>query len=528
MRRTTTSTFDGAPESAPARQIATETTRWDADGNILEQVERGFTATPIAPAPATRTLRTRMTYATDPAGRYRQRICRVRQEDADGAVLADTLTMYDDRPPGTVGAHGLVTARFALVLTDESAAEVYGDAPPDWAALGYLRRPEGPGWWVRLGAYTRSVAADGTIHGTLTGIRGHVSTLAMDPTGCYPARVTDAVGNTVTADFDPRCCQPVELTEPSGATRRARFDALARPVTMIEPGADEAEPTVTYAYRSDRLPIVIEARHRGALGGPPLERRDLLDGAGRLLERRSRDEIGEVTDSCTQFGARGLPVRHYLPHRPTSEHYTVPDPTRPHAELFYDALGRPLRTIGPDGTTLTVHRLPDGFEETDAAGRTVRHHVDASGRTVRTDEESAGHTHTATFQLDLKGNLLEHTDPAGSTSRFRYDLFGRLLRTERPEATHVAVLDPAGNSVESRSGGAVVLRTFDRANRIAEVRHGSAAAPRCCAASTTTTGVRRRPTRARTPRAGGSCGWTTRAAAPSWTTTRVVASRSRP
>jgi YD repeat-containing protein len=101
--------------------------------------------------------------------------------------------------------------------------------------------------------------------------------------------------------------------------------------------------------------------------------------------------------------------------------------------------------------------------------------LDASGRVVRTEQRLAGRIIVTTDSFDLKGAVLEHVDATGAVSRFTYDLLGRVLRVSRPEATQVAVLDPSGNTVESRSGSARVLRSFDVADRPVAVHHGSAA-----------------------------------------------------
>ena len=152
----------------------------------------------------------------DPTGRYRQRTARVRQDDGAGTVVADTLTFYDGRPLGEVGPAGLVTARHGAALTDELAAAVYGAQLPDFAALGYDRRGEAPGWWIPLGTYPRTVDAQGVVRGDLTRCAARRRRLALDPTGCTRPTVTDAVGNTVAAEFDPRSYQPVRLTAPRG------------------------------------------------------------------------------------------------------------------------------------------------------------------------------------------------------------------------------------------------------------------------------------------------------------------------
>jgi RHS repeat-associated protein len=481
LRQTTTSVFEGA--ATAISWIVTEQIAWNADGNVTEAVEHSFVQGQAQP---TATLHTFTDYAVDASGRFRQRLSRVRQTDGDGTLLGETRTEYDHRPAGQVGANGLVTARAALALMDAQATALYGAEMPNFAAMGYTRRTGVNGWWVELGHYDRTVDASG-LHGRVTGPRGAVSELTFDAAECYPVRVRDGLGNELQAEFDLRLYQPTAVIEPSGARSTARFDALARLLHTVEPGDTNADPTVAYSYDTS-LPLQITVSRRTSATTPRLVERQFLDGSGRLLERRVTDTGGELIEACNVFGPRGLLVRSYLPRRPVSSAYAPPASGDAHAALFYDAVGRAIRTTRPDGVVSSVHYLPGIVEEADEednrtdasathAGTITRRFVDAAGRITRIEQRLGTQVLTSRDTYDVKGRLLEHVDASGAATRFSCDLLGRVLQVERPEQTQVAVVDPSGNVVQSRTGTARVLRRFDLGNRPTEVRHGSDAAP---------------------------------------------------
>ncbi|QIG39965.1 hypothetical protein G5T42_11120 [Microbacterium sp. 4R-513] len=462
----TKSVFEGAAD--PVSRIVTEQLAFDADGNPTEARERSF-----AGAVQTGELRTRTDYAVDPTGRYRQRVARILQQDGPGAVLSDLRIRYDGLPAGQVGAQGLVTERLALAVTAAAVADVYGADTPDFAGLGYQRVPGDDGWWVRLGAYERTDAG-GTVRGRITGPMGGVATLEFDPTGCYPVRSVDALGNVLTADFDLRTYRPTRVVHPSGGESAAVYDALARTVKTIEDGDSPVTPTVAFEYGAASTPVVVTARRATRPGSDPIVERQYLDGDGRIVERRRTDAAGEVADAATVFGARGLPVRAYLPRRVAGA-WAPPPAGLPHTSMTYDALGRAVRTVRPDGSVATVAYTPGMTEETDAAGSRTRRHLDAGGRVVRIDQLLGARWLTSTFEIDGKGAVAAQVDAAGNRTEFTRDLLGRVLRIVRPEATQVVVLDAANNPVEARSGAHRVFRAFDLGGRPTAVRHGSLA-----------------------------------------------------
>ncbi len=113
---------------------------------------------------------------------------------------------------------------------------------------------------------------------------------------------------------------------------------------------------------------------------------------------------------------------------------------------------------------------PDGLHKQTP----TRTHLDITGRVLEIDENLNGRWITSTYEYDLKGNLLAHTDANGNIVRTWFDCLSRPLRVERPESSTITVYDAASNPVESRNrSGQSVLRSFDRCNRLVEVRHTS-------------------------------------------------------
>ncbi len=476
----TRSVFEG--QTTPVSRIVTTQTAWTPDGNVTSAVEQAYDATTATPA---QELRTDTEYAEDPSGRFRQRVSRIVQHDGTGAVLSDLRTDYDALPNGHVGAQGLVTHRSALAIPDILAAAVYGADPPDFAAAGYVRPAGADGWWIELGHFERTVDAAG-VHGRITGPNGGVNTLLMDPSDCYPVEVADAVGNRLTAEFDLRSYQPTTMVDPSGARTEVRFDALARLTATIEPGDTAGDPTRALAYDTAVSPIVVTETTATGTGQARRTQRQFFDGTGRMLQQRLADESGEIVADAKDYGARGLPVRSYLPYRAPGAGYAPPASDAPHVQLRYDAMGRVVSTLQPDGALATVTYLPGLIEERDAeqnrtdpgaphAGALIRRHLGPAGRVVRVDQVADGHTITTSDRHDIKGDLVEHTDALGASVRFDRDLLGRPLRITRPESTQVLVLDPSGDVVESRTGSARVFRAYDLARRPTAVRHDTAA-----------------------------------------------------
>ena len=221
--------------------VTTTETAFDAAGNPTREVE-----TTERPGRAPVVRETRTTYTTDPEHRFAALPARVRKLDGAGKVLSDQVFRYDERPDGSAGSRGLLTAREELVLTDALVTDVYGAIPPDFRHHGYHRRPGEDGWWVT------------TFHGrfdTVTGLRttttgplGHPREVRYSADRCFPEVVTDSLGNATATRYDVRTARVCEVVDPAGAVTTVTHDPLGRPETVVRPGDSADLPTVRHHY----------------------------------------------------------------------------------------------------------------------------------------------------------------------------------------------------------------------------------------------------------------------------------------
>lgn len=470
-------------QPAPVATLTTANVSFDAAGNVTETVQ---TAENPADPSQTSTLRTVTSYAADPAGRFPAKAWRVTQTDGTGAVVADTVTVYDHQPEGTVGTQGLVTARSALALTSAQTATAYGAQQPDFAALGYHQRAGEDGWWVSLAAYNRTDDAAG-LSGTVTGPLGGVTQFTFDATRTVPVSITDPAGNTAVAAHDYRVNRVVSLTEASGETYTAAFDPLSRPVSLVHPGDTTALPTLTFEFNAATVPVTTAVHQRAVSGQTAtIDSRSRYDGAGRLLERRVRDESGEIVLESHTYCARGMLATSHQPSRAVGPDYAPPAPGAPHTSMNYDALGRLVRVANPDGSVRTISYGPLLIEEADEednnsggphAGTPVRKHLDPTGRVISVQLDLGGRAIADSHSYTVKGELSSHVDALGNEVQVWHDCLGHTIRADRPECSSRSVYDPAGNPVRAQSATDVlVVRNFDKLNRPLTVRYGSAAA----------------------------------------------------
>ncbi|MGW3963382.1 RHS repeat domain-containing protein [Amycolatopsis sp. NPDC005003] len=431
--------------------VTTKETAFDTAGNPTREVE-----TTERPGREPVVRETRTEYATDPEHRFAALPARVREVDGTGEVLGDRIFRYDEEPDGAAGSHGLLTAREELVLTDALVAGVYGAHPPDLRHHGYHRRPGEDGWWVT------------TFHGRLDTVAG-LRTTTTDPLGhtrevrysadrCFPEVATDPLGNVTVTRYDVRTAQVCEVTDPAGAVTTLTHDPLGRPETVVRPGDSAELPTVRYRYDGTR--VTTEQR---AVSGEVevLVSAELRDGAGRLLERRHAELLGDVVDEHHEYCARGLVCR-------TSRVFRDGDPVPTPAEFRYDALGRPLDVAedhsseegvfdllgrelrGPDGAVHVRDAAGNVVESRTAGGHTVFRVRDGCGRVVAVLVDDPHGTPVTTFThhdggLPVPlgagphscGRLVRVTDECGVT-QFGYDALGRPAE-KRWRPAHVAV-----------------------------------------------------------------------------------------
>jgi hypothetical protein len=401
-------------------------------------------------------------------------------------------------------------------------------------------------------------AGDGPARGLVVAARdarGALARLKYDGFGCCVIRETDAAGLVRELTHDYRVLRPRTETDPNGTLTRVAYSPLglvrAQHTSGKDGAGDAAEPSVRVdydllAFQQRRQPIsartIRRVRHDSDPDVAPDERDatiqtvDYTDGFGRLLQSRTQAEDVQFGDERSGAGVidedqgklvtatagtprpagapervivsgwqrydnKGRVIARFEPFR--SEGWEFAEPVE--AELgrqttmTFDALGRGVRAVGPDGSEhRVVHGVPvdlarpDSFDPTpwetytydpnDNAGRTHRDtsaayrthwntpssvETDALGRAVATvarngpDPDDRHVTETA---YDIRGNVGAITDALGRRAfTYRHDLAGRRWRSESIDAGRIDTVPGAlDETIESRDArGALSLAALD-------------------------------------------------------------------
>ena len=146
----------------------------------------------------------------------------------------------------------------------------------------------------------------------------------------------------------------------------------------------------------------------------------------------------------------------------------VRDPGQPAVRSEYDALGRVIAQVNPDGTATTTTYDRGTQRITDANGTVHTHHVDAFGRITAIDEAVNDTVATTRYvHRFATGELEQITDANGGVYSFAYDRLGRkLLEHDADRGEWRMNYDPNGNMIARRDANQQVTRMeYDALNR---------------------------------------------------------------
>lgn len=399
--------------------------------------------------------------------------------------------------------------------------------------------------------------------------KGHETEIDYDGFLLFPTEVGGPTGLRMTVTHDYRVMQPSLVVDPNGNRTSYRYTPLgllASVATMGPEGEAVGDtpdtPSMRYVYdllafenspEADRQPMSVTTIQRHFHANGPFDDpvpRDLStgtveysDGFGRLLQARADAE--ETTFGDTTFGedaglpedqalppgsatplampnrvrvsgavtydSKGRAIETFEPFFDTGLAYAAPTDQQfgRRSQIFYDAIGRQLRTRSPDGAeSWTVPGVPlaldtpsdftptpwesYAYDANDlaplsqspvdgsslAASAPGDHaftpssiEVDALGRTIRAVERfgpDQSDELTTRTRYDIRGNPLDVTDALGRVAfRYRYDQLNRVLRTDSIDAgSSLSFSDAAGLPLEQRdSKGALALSAYDALNR---------------------------------------------------------------
>lgn len=378
-----------------------------------------------------------------------------------------------------------------------------------------------------------------------------------------PHRITDANDTIVEVQYDPLGMVVVSAMQGTvldavgssalyGCDRLSAYAAQTAPTfeaILAEPERFLQTANQFFYYELDswtrlgsplrslsllREDLVYDGRGARSPGGQVQIVIGYLDGFGRALQSKqlvepgpavARDASGAVmldaagrpqdvevvapsrrwlVSGHTVYNNKQQPVRQYEPFFSTTAAFEPDEALRRYgvsASLFYDALGRQIRTELPNGTATRVEltpwsvrsfdpndtvqasryrrereALPAGNWERTALTRALAHadtpsivHLDPLGReVVQVETSAAGPDRVTESRLDIQGNVRELIDARGLTAfTYRYDMLGRALYQRSMDAGESWMLpDALGQLIHTWDGRGVHQRTsFDRLGR---------------------------------------------------------------
>ena len=484
-------------------------------------------------------------------------------------ILGRTRNYYDGEAYqgldlGKLSRGNLVRTQ-SLALTQEILAAAYpsptaGTYPEPPGALANLlglhyKEAEG-GYWVEITRkkYDLQDPAAGSSFGLAVGLKdpndNEVKVEFDNPYRLFPVKITVAASLSSKAEYDYQALAPRRQIDPNENETEYAFDALGMLTKVAikgkkrDGGAWEGDtlnnPTVEYEYdllsfmrtrnRSNATPIHFRSLQREQHKGSTFfETWEYFDGFGRSIQKKVEAEPEEANGPGRWVGSgwqiynnKGWIVEKYEPFFTGTSSYEDEAMHGVRSTIYYDPLGRAVRTINPNGSFQqvvyghlanvadpgTVQPNPweiyfydendNGAFRYDSNGNKVtrspaeidelkigdhlstpRKEVhDPLDRLVELHEDNgladgARRIYVTRHEYDLLGNLTKVID-AKDREAFRhvYDLLGNQLRIEQIEAgVRISVFDAAGNVVESGdSKGAKTTITYDALHRPLEVK----------------------------------------------------------
>ena len=283
---------------------------------------------------------------------------------------------------------------------------------------------------------------------------------------------------------------PLTVTQPNGATTTTHYESSTGRVDYT---TDVWGAKTSYLYYYN--PLVITAtvtQTNGAAEG----RKTIttLDGLGRVSKVEvfaggasvSSSVVDTVYDSCGCSPA-GKTKQVSRPYNPNA----LPAETPVWTKYTFDAVGRPLSTLSPDGASTTQYEYGIGnvggystntVKVTDPAGKWKKVTTDAWGNTIRVEEPNPDNTannYVTQYTYDLLNHLtrVALTRSTGNVTvmqpdrTFTYDAKQHLGSSTTPESGTINYTYNADDTLDTRTDakGQVVKYTYDPYKRVTKV-----------------------------------------------------------
>ncbi len=360
--------------------------------------------------------------------------------DASGKKLAGTVFYYDGSESHMATPQkGLLTKKRIEVVALEDASAI-GDVVTkyEYDDIGNIIKTVDP--------------------------KGNATSVEYDPTyRMFPVKVTNPIGQSSSSVYYG-VNAPVEeglykglwgqlksTTDANGQKSETIYDSFGRTVKVIGPLDTADNPTAQTFYQE--FPDYVKVSSKvlaDRVTGKTIDAVAFYDGIGRLIQQKSKSvKAGQyVVGGQVQYNNRGLAWKSYPSYFTNNDLDTIDpiNPNLPYSEAQYDAQGRMVKSINPDGSYVSV--LYDGFnvETINENGHKSRSQYDVFGRLINkmeytgADGRNSNYTQSAyteyaktDYKYDIKGNLVEVKDAKGNITSISYDSLGRKIAMNDPD-----------------------------------------------------------------------------------------------
>jgi len=364
-----------------------------------------------------------------------------RIKDHSGAVVRKSRFFYD----GYFGA-GVEPAPVKGLLTQKK----------DWAS--FTDDSKNPVVKLKYDAWGNLIQS--------TDARNYSSTITFDPQyHLFPLSSKNALGHEVKTEYygingvalktidglSGLWGQARSATDANSQKALTGYDVFGRAVKVVGPLDSAAYPTTIQEYLDTdtyRMARVKKRLNSGAAA--TVDEVSFYDGLGRLIQAKKPDSTSGrfIIAGQTEYNSRGLAVKSYFPRYTTKalEVMDAVDKTLPCARVDYDAIGRVIKSIAPDGTYSTTSYDDWTVSAIDPNGHKQKAYSDAYGRVTKREEYSGADGRssvypaqtfavyaTTNYVYDSEGGLLGVKDAKGNITRINYDYLGRKVSMDDPD-----------------------------------------------------------------------------------------------
>ncbi|APE20083.1 hypothetical protein SVEN_0642 [Streptomyces venezuelae ATCC 10712] len=398
-------------------------------------------------------------------------------------TIADTHTLYDGRPLGTVGDRALQTS--TEILTSYAA-----DGSPRYRTTVK----------ASFDKYGRQISTVDPNNKDTAHPDGSETKTAYTPSeGGLPTAltVTNPLGWSSTTTMDPGRGLPTRAVDENGHATDEEYDALGRLIAVWKPGRDKAtqSPHQKFAYdlklgRDGPAAITTQNIREDGSYGTSVQ---IHDGFGRIRQTQAMPPFGSVGRLISDaiFDSQGRQVK-------TTPSYFNKD-SGPTATVFdpqdaqipaqswneYDALGRvtvsKFMSYGQEQwRTSTTYAGADRVDVTPPEGGFASSTLtDALGRTTEVRQYKAG-TPTGLYDAtvttyDVAGRVVLRKDSSNNEWRYTYDLLGQATSSSDPDSGELhRQFDATGRVASSTDArGRTSSFTYDLLGRQTAVYEGT-------------------------------------------------------